>query len=308
MRETDEPILMLNHYWDISDKIRLNNNIAYQFGEIANSRIDNGGTRLVEINGESAYLGGARNPTPEYYQNLPSFFLNVDNPTAYDFQQAFIAQENFVNDGQFNWSNLFQANQAQTALGYNSIYVLQEDRVDDTQLSMNSILFTELNDNIKLNASIGYRSLKSENFASVKDLLDGTGFLDVDFFAETQTGQIASNLAQSDLRNPNRIAVEGDRYKYNYEIDSWKDIKTQDDFDNFKSILNSMKKCFIYSLKFLDNREIFVKIMYHLCAKYFPLFLTSLPQGVSHHSSFYLPQMLPDKKQTMTGLIEEVVK
>ena len=27
-----------------------------------------------------------------------------------------------------------------------------------------------------------------------------------------------------------------------YEIDSWRDIKTQDDFNNFKSILNSMKK------------------------------------------------------------------
>ena len=77
-----------------------------------------------------------------------------------------------------------------------------------------------MNENIKLNASVGYRSLKSENFASIKDLLGGTGFLDVDFFAETQTGQIASNLAQSDLRNPNRIATEGERYKYNYEIDA----------------------------------------------------------------------------------------
>ena len=219
-RRIVEPIFMLNHYWKLAENTTLNTNVSYQTGLIGNTRIDNGGTRLVSFNGQDVYLGGARNPSPDYYQNLPSFFLNVDNPTAYDFQQAFIAQENFVNDGQFNWSNLFQANQAQTALGYNSIYVLQEDRVDDTQFSMNSILFTELNDNIKLNASIGYRNLKSENFASVKDLLDGTGFLDVDFFAETQTGQIASNLAQSDLRNPNRIAVEGDRYKYNYEIDA----------------------------------------------------------------------------------------
>lgn len=219
-RRIVEPIFMLNHYWNLSEKTTLNTNVSYQTGLIGNTRIDNGGTRLVSFNGEDVYLGGARNPSPDYYQNLPSFFLNVDNPTAYDFQQAFIAQENFVNDGQFNWSNLFTANQAQTALGYNSIYALQEDRVDDSQFSVNSILFTELNDNIKLNASIGYRSLRSENFAMVKDLLGGTGFLDVDFFAETQTGQIASNLAQSDLRNPNRIAVEGDRYKYNYNIDA----------------------------------------------------------------------------------------
>ncbi len=47
MRKTNEPILMLNHFWDISSKAKLNTNVAYQFGEIANSRIDNGGTTLV---------------------------------------------------------------------------------------------------------------------------------------------------------------------------------------------------------------------------------------------------------------------
>ena len=71
-----------------------------------------------------------------------------------------------------------------------------------------------------MNAAVNYRSLKNENYARIKDLLGGTGFLDVDFFAETQTGQINSNIAQSDVRNPNRIARAGERYKYNYEIDA----------------------------------------------------------------------------------------
>ena len=219
-RRIIEPIFMLNHYWNISEKTTLNTNVSYQTGLIGNTRIDNGGTRLVSFNGQDVYLGGARNPSPDYYQNLPSFFLNVDTPTAFDYQQAFVAQQEFVNDGQFNWENLFTANQALAAQGGNSIYIVQEDRVDDSQFSMNTIFFTELDENIKLNASVSYRSLRSENFASVKDLLDGSGFLDVDFFAETQTGQLASNLAQSDLRNPNRIAVAGDRYKYNYDINA----------------------------------------------------------------------------------------
>lgn len=219
-RRIIEPIFMLNHYWDISEKTTLNTNVSYQTGLVGNTRIDNGGTRLVSFNGQDVYIGGARNPSPDYYQNLPSFFLNVDNPTAFDYQQAFIAQQDFVNNGQFNWENLFLANQTSTAQGGNSIYAVQEDRADDSQLSFNSILFTELNENIKLNASVGYRSLKNETYARVKDLLGGTGFLDVDFFAETQTDQIASNLAQSDLRNPNRIAGVGDRYKYNFEMDA----------------------------------------------------------------------------------------
>lgn len=219
-RRIIEPIFMLNHYWDLSEKTTLNTNLSYQTGLIGNTRIDNGGTRLVNFDGQDVYIGGARNPSPDYYQNLPSYFLNVDNPTAFDFQQAYLAREQFVNDGQFNWENLFTANLSQAAMGGNSIYVVQEDRVDDTQISINSILFSELTENIKLNAAVSYRSLQNETYAKVKDLLGGTGFLDVDFFAETQLGQNASNLAQSDVRNPNRIARTGERYKYNYELNA----------------------------------------------------------------------------------------
>ncbi len=224
IREIEEPILMLNHYWDISSKVRLNTNVAYQFGEIANTRIDNGGTRLVTIGNEEVFIGGARNPSPAYYQLLPSFFLQDQNPTAYDYQQAFLAQEEFVNDGQWDWNRLYEANATLRAQGGNSLYVLQADVIEDKQLSVNSILDADLADNIRLNAAINYRRLKSENYARIEDLLGGTGYLDVDFFAEEDDNsideEVAANLAQSDLRNRNRIATEGQRYKYNYEMDA----------------------------------------------------------------------------------------
>jgi len=221
-RKIIEPIFMLNHYWDISKTTTLNTNISYQFGFTGNTRIDNGGTRLVTINGHDTYLGGARNPSPAYYQNLPSFYLQDANPTPFQYSQAFIAQQEFVDNGQFNWNDLFQANQIQSSLGYNSIYVLQEDRIDDTLFSFNSILYTEISENIQLNAAINYRKLRNETYAKIKNLLGGTGYLDIDFFAEenqaSQNEQILSNLAQSDLQNPNRIVAVGERYKYNYEM------------------------------------------------------------------------------------------
>lgn len=225
MREINEPILMLNHYWDISSKVKLNTNIAYQFGEIANTRIDNGGTRLyVDENGDSAFLGGARNPDPTYYQNLPSFYLQDPNPTAGDFQNAFLAQQRFLNDGQMPWFSFYEANQRPSNIGGNSLYAVQADVIKDQQFTFNTILDAELAENIRLNAAFNYRGLKSENFARVEDLLGGTGYLDVDFFADEEEGGIdeiaASTLAQSDLRNPNRIAREGDRYKYNYELEA----------------------------------------------------------------------------------------
>lgn len=224
MRETDEPILMLNHFWDMSSKIKLNTNIAYQFGEIANSRIDNGGTRRVTIDGENVFLGGARNPTPEYYQNLPSFHLQDASPTAGDYQNAYLAQQAFVNDGQLDWFALYEGNATLRAQGGNALYAVQSDVIKDQQLTFNSILDVELAENIRLNASVNYRHLKSENFARLDDLLGGTGYLDVDFFAEEDDNaideEVSENLAQSDLQNPNRIVGEGDRYKYNFEMDA----------------------------------------------------------------------------------------
>jgi hypothetical protein len=219
IREIDEPILMLNHYWDISPSVQINTNVAYQFGKIGNTRIDNGGTRLVTIDGQSAFLGGAPNPTPEYYQNLPSFFLRNGTDPA-NLANAFVAQREFVNDGQLDWPELYDANRILRESGGNSIYAIQEDRIDDSQIQASTIITADLAENILFTGGLNYRKLRSENYALLQDLLGGTGYLDVDFFAE-ETTQITQDVAaQSDVRNPNRIVTEGDRYKYNYVIDA----------------------------------------------------------------------------------------
>ena len=223
VRNIKEPVFMLNHFWKINKKTNLNTNASYQTGSIGNTRLDNGGTRLIEINGQEAYLGGGRNPLGNYYQRLPSYFLQDPNPTAGDFQNAYVAQQEFVANGQLDWGSLYRANAISISTGGNSIYAIQEDRIDDTQYTINSIFDTQITDKIIFNANINYRNLKSENFAELKDLLGGTGFLDVDFFAEGEDGEVTievGDVAQSDLRNRNRIAKEGDRYKYNYEINS----------------------------------------------------------------------------------------
>ncbi len=202
IKEVEEPIVMLNHYWDINSKTTLNTNIAYQFGTLGNSRLDYNGTSLTP---DGNIEGGGANPSRAYYQLLPSYLLRnfPDNP-----EFAFGAQQEFVNNGQIIWNSLYQANISNANRGLNSIYVLYEDRVDDTQTTINSILNTELNENIILNASINYKHLKSENFAEIIDLLGGTGYLNVDGF----------DALQFDLQNPNQIAGEGDTFRYNYNL------------------------------------------------------------------------------------------
>ena len=39
IRDLYEPIVMLNHYWNIGEATTLNTNVSYQFGQIGNSRI-----------------------------------------------------------------------------------------------------------------------------------------------------------------------------------------------------------------------------------------------------------------------------
>lgn len=192
IKETEEPILMLNHYWDINSKTSLNTNVAYQWGKLGNSRLD--------------FPGGA-NPSPAYYQKLPSYFLADDDGP--DYENAYIAEQEFINNGQIDWNRIIDANLTNNIGGNYAAYALYEDRSDDSQVTVNTILNTELSENIILNASVNYKTLKSENFAEVIDLLgSNTGVLNVDSF----------DGFQFDLNNPNQVAFEGDKYRYNYNL------------------------------------------------------------------------------------------
>lgn len=222
-KTVEEPVFMLNHYWGISQKTQLNTNVAYQFGYIGNTRIDNGGTRIVKApDGQQAYIGGAKNPAPNYYQNLPSYLLRYDDLDGSNFQAAYLAEQKFKNDGQMDWTSLYEANEIAQRNGGNSTYIIQEDRIQNNKISANSILTSQISKHVKLNASLNYRHLHSQNYARVNDLLGGSGYLDIDFYADEpkEVSGLITELAQSDLNQPDRIAQKGDRYKYNYDINS----------------------------------------------------------------------------------------
>ncbi len=194
IKEVEEPILMLNHYWDLSDNSTLQTNISYQFGKIGNSRLD--------------FNGGA-NPSPTYYQYLPSFQLRNE-----DLAGAYTSRENFQEDGQLDWNRIFDANITNANAGIENAYVLYEDRSDDKQLTVNTIFNSDITNNITLSGKLEYRRLRSNSFAEVIDLLGGKGYLDINPFADTE------NQQQNDILNPNRVVVEGDTFRYNYNLNS----------------------------------------------------------------------------------------
>ena len=194
IKEVAEPIVMLNHYWAFSEKATLQTNASYQFGKIGNSRLD--------------FNGGA-NPSPTYYQTLPSYFLREN-----DLAGAYTAQENVVNKGQLDWQRIFDANTTNANVGLNNAYVLYEDRNDDKQITVNTIYNLDVNNHIAINGKVEYKGLRSHNFAEVIDLLGGSGYLDINNFADSEAQM------QNDVLNPNRIVGVGDAFRYNFNLSS----------------------------------------------------------------------------------------
>ncbi|MAD97735.1 MAG: TonB-dependent receptor [Flavobacteriaceae bacterium] len=194
IKEVIEPIVMLHHTWDISKNTSLQTNFAYQFGHISNSRID---------------FNGGSNPSPIYYQYLPSYSLRNQNR-----EMAYTSLTDFNQNGQLNWNNLFEANITNAEVGKESSYVLYEDKNEDRQTSFNVILNSFINDQFTLTAKLGYRTLSAHHYAEAIDLLGGLGYLDVNNFAETATQR------QNNLLEPNRIVGVGDKLKYNYRLRS----------------------------------------------------------------------------------------
>lgn len=219
----DEPILMLTHYWKVTDKTNLNTSVTYQFGKIGNSRLD---------------FNGADNPDPTYYRNLPSFYTSAYDPDDYtnflgddpaNVAAGQAAASNFLAHKQIDWNAMYEANRATNEAGLSAAYILYEDRTDDKVWTANTIFNSQLADNINMNAGVTFRKLKSHNFASIIDLLGADYFRDVDNFQ-------AGDRAEADLNNPQRQITElqvnsGDgKFSYNYNLLA----NTVDAFTQFK--------------------------------------------------------------------------
>jgi hypothetical protein len=196
VKNINEPIMMLTHYWKINDKTFLNTTISHQSGSIGNSKID---------------YQGVNNPDPTYYKYMPSYFTSsYDANGNYTGSPVAAQSAAFLTQPQMNWNTMYNAN-TQSA-GTRSYYALYEDRTDDKTWVANTILNSQLSDNIVLNAGATFNKLKSHNYQYMLDLLGGSHFMDVDTYG------LNYQQTQSDLNNPNRAVHVGDTYGYNYNL------------------------------------------------------------------------------------------
>ncbi|MGV6845966.1 MAG: TonB-dependent receptor, partial [Lutibacter sp.] len=190
-KNISEPVIMLSHYYE-TQSIQLKTSLAYQFGFIGNSRLG---------------FFNAPNPDPAYWRNLPSFYLSDSNNL--DYANAYLATENFKNNGQINWLNLYEINANKT----NANYYVYEDRNDNNRLSFNSNLIMSFLNGVNLNAGITASFLSGKNYAKMLDLLGAEGFVDLDQYA-------VGGAQQNNLNEPNNIIKKNDVFQYNYKLNA----------------------------------------------------------------------------------------
>ena len=217
-KETEEPMIMLSHFWKVSPKTNITTTVSYQTGKIGNSRLD---------------YTKADNPDPVYYRKLPSYAANLFNNGVYvgntpaNIAYADALKTSFLENKQLNWDNIYKINGENIANG--SRIVLYEDRNDEDIAMINANISSRLADNINMNAAVNYMDSRTKNFKNMLDLLGGTYFTDKSTFG-------FGDQQQSDLNNPDRTVGVNDHYGYNYNIFATRiDAFTQFKF-NYKKI------------------------------------------------------------------------
>ncbi len=213
VRNNHKPHLMLNHYFDINKKTKLTSSVYYIFGR-------GGSTRLN--------WHDAKDPRPDYYKNLPSFYNDPGNEAIFD-QTTTAWQSNDPTVTQLDWDQMYFANSknlfTQTNVdgvigndltGNRAKYVVEEQRQDISHYGFNASLTHKLKENMMLSGGATISIYKSENFKEMNDLLGADFWVDVDQFAERDFAD--ESVAQSDVNNPNRIIKVGDRFGYDYDI------------------------------------------------------------------------------------------
>ena len=212
--ETFDPTFLLNWIWKPSDATNVNTGLAFRSVNYSNSAFN---------------WYNANDPKPDYYRNLPSNFLDDEgNPTE---QSDYITTLWRTDDSyrQVNWDKLYQVNalnnyQNQFLSEENkkgSSYILEDRHSNNLQFQFNSVVNHRVNDKISLQGGVNVSYTKASYYKTVRDLMGGEFWLDVDPFSDREI-TIAPDMLQNDMDNPNRKVGKGDKFGYDYDLNAIK--------------------------------------------------------------------------------------
>ncbi|MEI8280569.1 MAG: hypothetical protein WCG87_12475, partial [Bacteroidota bacterium] len=211
--EVYHPIFILDYEYKPQTNLVWKTSLAYQFGKNSRSNID-------YYNGQS--------PLPDYYRNLPSYYLNSippDSVTAATVKAEFKANPSLL---QINWNRLYNSNYTNVTTVYNvngvlgnnytgkeSIYILSNTVEDLKKLIFNTNVEYSLGKHATLYSGLALITQRTENYRQVADLLGGDFWVNYNQFAARQyVGNTSYN--QNNLNAPNQLVRTGDKYGEDY--------------------------------------------------------------------------------------------
>ncbi|MDE5661168.1 MAG: hypothetical protein K2I04_00900, partial [Muribaculaceae bacterium] len=181
--------------------------------------------RSVYYNRTALNYFNATDPNPSYYKYLPSYFRSRDDEAAAELYTSLWEHDEAFR--QIKWDELYQVNYLNNAENEHlpeadkkgSSYIM-ENRTNHQLVGMfSSYINTRLNSYMALQAGVSFNYTRSHNYKTVRDLMGGEFWLDIDPFSYREVGIMPGNL-QNDIDNPNRRVGKGDRFGYDYDIDA----------------------------------------------------------------------------------------
>ena len=229
VRRMHEPIAMLNYNWQITENTRLAAATSLRFGY-------NGYSALTWHRGED--------PRPDYYRKLPSFYgdkwerrmilktfaeNNPGNPVPFTQTDLETTKQKELElakawTGYIDFDELIRSNMngdkdAKYGEGHRSSYMIEERRTDQLDYNLAIQLVHDFKNGSQLTGGIRARINRTEYYSTVKDLLGGDYWVDVDKFAERDFGSginDQNNMAYYNEHGHAQAVKEGDKYNYDY--------------------------------------------------------------------------------------------
>ena len=222
VRSYHEPVAMANWFFTPDDDTKITAAVSFRFGQNGYSALD---------------WNGAADPRADYYRNLPSYWTQKgDDKHAEELYYAWKdnrEQMKYIDfDRLYNINyNSNAANGDRPTLNYEgtgieesvanqnrSRYIISERHTDQRDLRIKLQAERTISRRQSIVGGIDLRRNRTEYYTSIKDLLGGDYWVNVDNFAERDVHAAEDRkLTINDMnRSDNYIVREGEKYGYDY--------------------------------------------------------------------------------------------
>lgn len=214
IREKFDPTAMLTWLYK-TDKTTINTSAAFRWTSFARTRLQ--------------YFK-ANDPKPDYYKNLPSYFIELQDTPDYGLADYYTAlwENNVGGIQQLDWDGMYLANQLNNLQNQSlpegqkrpASYYQQMEHSKQFNFIIGSTINQRLNDNITFQGGVNYNYTRSAEYMTMRDLMGAEFWIDVDPYSDRDMYNPSANqdILQNNLDDPNRRIEKGDRFGYDYNF------------------------------------------------------------------------------------------